>query len=133
MARTLLAPWLTLMAIDTYRYLGFTLLLGLAAPGVAATPAEAEVDHLIAYVDQSNCAFIRNGAKGDSHAAAAHLRQKYHYARGRVETSEQFINHIASGSSMTGNPYLVECAGQEREQSGPWLRKELARFRAATQ
>jgi hypothetical protein len=58
-----------------YRYLGFSLLLGLAAHSAAATPAEAEVDQLISYVDQSNCIFIRNGSKGDSRSAAAHLRQ----------------------------------------------------------
>ena len=114
-----------------YRYLGFSLLLGLAAHSAAATPAEAEVDQLISYVDQSNCIFIRNGSKGDSRSAAAHLRQKYRYARGRVQTSEQFIDYIASGSSMTGKAYLVECAGEAREQSGPWLRKELVRLRRA--
>jgi hypothetical protein len=114
-----------------YRCLGFVWLLALAPHSAGATPGEGEVDQLIAYVDQSTCTFIRNGSKGNSHAAAAHLRQKYRYAQGRVETAEQFIDHIASGSSLTGKPYLVECPGQQREQSAAWLRKELARLRAS--
>src|SRR2546423_15579406 len=108
-----------------YRCLGFISLLALAAHAAAATSAQAEVARLIAYVDQSTCTFIRNGSKGDSHAAAAHLRQKYRYAQNRVETAEQFIDYLASGSSLTGKPYLVECPGQQRERSRDWLRKEL--------
>jgi hypothetical protein len=116
-----------------YRALAFVSLLALAAHSAAAMPAEGEVDQLIGYVDQSTCTFIRNGSKGDSHAAAAHLRQKYRYAQGRVQTAVQFIDHIASGSSLTGKPYWVECPGQQREQSAAWLRKELARLRASAQ
>jgi hypothetical protein len=96
----------------------------------AAASAVSEVDHLIAYVDQSGCAFIRNGSPADSHAAAAHLRQKQRFANGRVKTAEQFIEHIASGSSMSGKPYLVECPGETAQESGPWLSKELQHFRA---
>jgi len=63
----------------------------------AAASAVSEVDHLIAYVDQSGCAFIRNGSPADSHAAAAHLRQKQRFANGRVKTAEQFIDVVKQG------------------------------------
>ena len=60
------------------------------------------------------------------------LRQKYRFANGRVKTAEQFIENIATGSSMTGRPYLVDCPGNKVQESGPWLTKELQRFRAET-
>ena len=102
-----------------------------ASPSRAGESAQGEIDHLIDYVARSNCTFIRNGFRGDSDAAANHLRRKYRYARDRLTTAEQFIDYIASRSSITGRPYVVECPGHERQESGLWLRQELSRFRTA--
>src|SRR5690348_12259160 len=113
--------WNRYTALTMYTRVGLLFFLVSAVQSAAGVPAPSEVDHLIAYVDQSGCAFIRNGSPADSHAAAAHLRQKYRFANGRVKTAEQFIENIATGSSMTGRPYLVDCPGNKVQESGPWL------------
>jgi hypothetical protein len=109
-------------------------LLGLAATAMAATPtvAQTEVHYLLAYIESSECEFYRNGAAYDAAHAAAHLRSKYASmdAAGRIPTAEDFIDRVASRSSLTGRNYDVQCAGQERRWTAPWLRDVLARLRS---
>ena len=110
------------------------LLMCAAVMATQSAPAAApqdEIDHLIAYVERSHCRFVRNGVSTDSTAAAAHLRRKYRYAKGRITSADEFIDHVASSSSMTGKPYLVQCQEQPAEESRLWLHKELTGYRAA--
>ena len=62
--------------------------------------------------------------------ARAHIERKYRYARKEVETAENFIQGLASKSSMTGRPYLVECPGKPRQPAREWLLERLAEIRA---
>ena len=39
---------------------------------------------------------------------------------------------VASGSSMSGQPYLVRCGNSAPMQSGQWLRSELMDLRSVT-
>ena len=66
--------------------------------------------------------------------ARSHLSQKpkYFEDRGMVQTTEQFIEITASGSSMSGQPYLVRCGNSAPVQSGQWLRTELKDLGSAT-
>ncbi|WP_280191573.1 DUF5329 domain-containing protein [Delftia sp. PS-11] len=117
---------LTLLAI------GATALLP-AAPGQAQTNARSrqEVSALLDFVQGSGCLFIRNGSEYSSADARQHLQKKREYLenKGLLNSAEDFITRAATGSSMSGKPYKVRCAGQERP-SAEWLGQELARLRA---
>ena len=64
-------------------------------------------------------------------AAKAHVTAKYEYLkeRGKIDTTESFIENAASKSSFSGKDYLVLCPGVEATPSATWLKAELARFR----
>ena len=82
----------------------------------------------------SGCEFNRNGSWYTAVEAKSHLLQKLKYFedRGMVQTTEQFIEMAASGSSMSGQPYLVRCGNNPPVQSGQWLRSELNDLRSVT-
>jgi hypothetical protein len=78
-----------------------------------------KIDHLIAYIASLNGAtFIRNGDDYSAKDASTHLQMKREKAGKRIKTAEDFILHIATKSSMSGEPYqikfangkLIECA-----------------------
>ncbi|KQY87163.1 DUF5329 domain-containing protein [Pelomonas sp. Root1444] len=113
------------------------LLGGLLTASVGAAPlpasARAEVDALLSHLQASGCEFNRNGSWYAGADAKAHLLKKLDYLEGKdlVKTAEQFIERGASGSSMSGKPYLVRCAGKVPVESAKWLTAELRQVRAA--
>ena len=104
-----------------------TLYLALA-PGALAD-AEREIEYLLAYVADSGCTFHRNGRDHASADAADHLRLKYRRGRRYAESAEDFIDHLATGSSWSGRAYSVSC-GEFTEPTADWLRRALADYRA---
>ena len=104
----------------------------IAAPLPPAS--KAEIDGLLVRLANSGCEFNRNGTWYTAVEAKSHLSQKLKYLedRGMVQTPEQFIELAASGSSMSGQPYLVRCANGAPVQSSQWLRTELKELRSAT-
>lgn len=94
----------------------------------AAAGTEEEIAHLLSYIEQSECLFVRNGKEYSSSEGLAHIERKYDHVRKRVGSAEDFIEYAASRSSMTGTGYLVRC-GAEEVASAAWLKEELARFR----
>ena len=99
------------------------LLLGLVfACGIAA---------LLTAVGSSGGTFIRNDEPGTATAARAHLERKYRYARKKLDSAETFIERVASQSSTTGRPYLVECRGEPQERVQEWLFSRLAEIRGS--
>jgi len=75
---------------------------------------------LIQTVAASNVTFIRNGTEHSAAEAADHLRSKWKRARGKVKTLDQFIENIASKSSMSGRPYQVRTADGELINAADW-------------
>lgn len=96
-------------------------------------PARADVDALMNRLQTSGCEFNRNGSWYSGADAKAHLLKKLDYLEGKdmVSSAEQFIERGATGSSMSGKPYLVRCAGKVPVESATWLKAELAQVRAA--
>jgi len=90
-----------------------------------------EVKFLLEYIGGSGCDFYRNGSWKDAQAARAHLNDKYRYlkARGEISTAEEFIEKVATASSITGEPYQVRCHGGAGVATRPWLLEELVRLR----
>jgi hypothetical protein len=123
-----------------------TFLLGMAAAlltlgAVLTTHAaplpvvpRAHVDALLTRLQTSSCEFNRNGSWYSAGDARAHLLKKLDDLEGKnlVQTAEQFIARGASGSSVSGKPYLVRCAGKAPVESAQWLTAELQRVRAAS-
>lgn len=108
------------------------------AAGVALSTAEAapdakaqrEIDHLLAFVAASPCRFVRSGTEYDGREARDHLARKFDAVRTLVSTADQFVDRIASSSSVTGRAYLVRC-GDRETTARDWLGGELARLRRA--
>ena len=87
-----------------------------------------EIQHLMDYITGSQCRFIRNGKTYDAEAAQAHIQRKYDHVRHRVRTTEDFIDLAASRSSVSGEPYRVQC-GARTLLCAQWLRAELEQLR----
>ena len=90
---------------------------------------DATIQHLIAYVRQSDVTFERNYSRHDATEAAAHIEKKYQHFRDRIESPEQFIELCATASLVTGKQYMI-IDGQGREMpAAEWLNTELVHYR----
>ena len=113
------------------------LIIGLVLlPAARAAPplvAQTEINYLMGFIGNSGCEFYRNGSWHDSKAAEAHLREKYAMleASDRIRSSEDFIEQVATKSSLSGRPYQIRCSGGEALTTNQWLYGVLARFRAS--
>ncbi len=87
------------------------------------------VDHLLGFVEDADCVFIRNGKENGSKAAAKHIRRKYKHFRKEIWTPEDFIRLSATKSERSGKPYMVRVAGSDEMPCAEWLRKELTVYR----
>lgn len=101
----------------------------LACSATGAQPSE--IERLLARLGSSSCEFYRNGTWHGAAEARAHLQKKYDYLarRGLVTGAEEFIAKGATGSSVSGQPYLVRCAGRAAQPSAAWLERELKALR----
>lgn len=90
-----------------------------------------EVDHLLNFVENSNCTINRNGTDYKGKKGVSHISRKYEYFRGDIKNTEDFIKYSATKSTMSGNFYTVSCPGKQTIQTKDWLLNELARFRSA--
>lgn len=100
----------------------------LAAP-MPELPREAAF--LLHFVETSGCRFFRNGTWYDSQHAVAHLRTKFEYlmARHLVDNTDQLIEKGGTSSSLSGQPYAVQCGEAPVVASAAWLRAALIRYR----
>ena len=103
-------------------------LIFVTTPVASEAGTEEEIAHLLEYVENSNCSFIRNGKGYDAAKARKHLEFKYSLAKHTVKTTEDFISRIATKSSVSAIPYKVRCDSQEIP-SADWFKAELIRFR----
>ena len=91
----------------------------------------AKIQALIASVEHlQGATFIRNGSEYDAKAAADHLRQKLDYAGHRIKTAEQFIDKLATSSSMTGIPYKIRYANGTTVESAVYFHEQLRKLEA---
>jgi hypothetical protein len=88
-----------------------------------------KIQKLIAAIeDLEDAMFIRNGTAYPAADAAAHIRGKLKYAGNRIKTADQFIEHLATRSSQSGEPYLIRFQDGREVQSAEFLREELKRI-----
>ncbi|EAW41350.1 hypothetical protein MGP2080_01461 [marine gamma proteobacterium HTCC2080] len=103
------------------------LVLSMALPATELL-VETEINALLEVVAKSGCDFKRNGTLHSSPDAAEHLALKYSRGQRYVETTENFIDRLATKSSWTGRSYTVTCDGVETA-SGTWLHAQLLGLR----
>lgn len=92
---------------------------------------EAEIQHLLNFVENSQCTFIRNGSEHSGADAKAHIVKKYNYFKSRIDNAEEFIEYSATKSTMSGKKYKVKCDGKEY-LTAQWLNDELKNYRNKT-
>lgn len=102
--------------------------------GHAATLAatRSEIDGLLKALQQSGCAFHRNGSWFNATEAKAHMLRKLDHLedkRGGVPSAEAFIEQAATRSSMTGLAYQVRCGTAPAEPSALWMTRTLKQVR----
>jgi hypothetical protein len=106
--------------------------MGVARAGEAAMPPAERilVDRLIEAVGQrSDATFIRNGSDYTAEDAATFLRKKLESQGDGLKSAEEFIDRIASKSSMSGESYRVKLSDGREMSSAQFLRAELQRLK----
>ena len=105
-------------------------LILLAWPIMAsATNMQAEIEYLINRIQNSNCAFIRNGKAHNAEEAIEHILKKYDHFKAKIKTTEDFIDYCASKSMLSGKSYQISCSDKDVVESKDWFSEELKRFR----
>ena len=83
-----------------------------------------EIEYLLSHITASDCVFIRNGKEHEARKASEHLVMKYSHVKKRIKTADDFIDKIASQSSITRRQYGIRCGGVQIP-AGQWLRDAL--------
>ena len=83
-----------------------------------------EIEYLLSYIGASDCVFIRNGKEHQPKKASEHLAMKYSHVKKRIKTADDFIDKIASQSSITRRQYKIRCGGVQIP-ARQWLRDAL--------
>jgi len=107
-----------------------TLLLLLASFSSASETMDAEIDYLLDYVETSGCTFIRNGKEHEPGAARGHLELKRKRGKRYYDSTEEFIEKVASSSSWSGKPYMIQCGDEQAQPIEGWYMAALSRYRS---
>jgi hypothetical protein len=111
------------------RYSLPAILLVLVWPAIAADSMDAEIDFLLDFVEHSGCTFIRNGKEHEPAAARGHLELKRKRGKRYYDSTEEFIERIASSSSWSGKPYLIRCGEEQAKPIKNWYISALSEYR----
>ena len=97
--------------------------------GSIALTEHAKIERLISIVESmDDISFVRNGTVHSAKDAADHLRQKLAAAQGRVTTALQFIDEVASASTITGKEYKIRLSDGRDISAGQFLREQLSKM-----
>jgi uncharacterized protein (DUF2147 family) len=92
-------------------------------------PEEEKINRLIKYVSGlEGATFIRNGEEHSAKDAAEHLQLKRRKAGSKVRTAREFIDELASESSLSGKAYQIRMKDGKTYSSREVLMKELNRI-----
>lgn len=88
-----------------------------------------KIDHLISFVrNLKGATFIRNGSEHTPAAAADHLQMKREKGGSRIKTAKDFIDKIATKSTVSGDLYLIRFANGKEFPSQMVLLNELKKL-----
>ena len=91
---------------------------------IFAMTDQEKIQYLIDQVGKSNMTFIRNGNEHSPSRAKSHLELKLSKSNGSCSV-EDFINKIASKSSITGEPYYIKYPDGRMIKAADWFREKL--------
>jgi hypothetical protein len=115
------------------KFLSFILFFGVVFSGGFALAVEnEEIEYLLSHIATSDCVFIRNGKEHQPQKASEHLAMKYSHVKKRIKTADDFIDKIASQSSITRRQYKIGCDGVQIP-ARQWLRQALESFRISAE
>jgi Family of unknown function (DUF5329) len=122
--------WLRHILINTATG-AITALLAAHAAAQPARSAADEIQYLLGAMERSGCEFQRNGSWHSVAEARAHLERKLADVEKKqpMRSAGEFIDAVATRSSVTGEPYRVRCPGAEPVPSAAWFRQTLERYR----
>lgn len=94
---------------------------------------EQKINYLLDEVEKSGLTFSRNNETHTAKKAKAHLKFKYHSAKGFFFsssniTARNFIDKIASSSSTTGELYYIITKEGKKITTKQWLDEKLKKF-----
>ena len=102
----------------------------LLSVNIALADENEEIQHLLSFISTSDCIFLRNGNEHPPTQAREHLEMKYSHVKKRIKTAEDFIDKIASRSSLSRKQYVVNCNGVVLP-TRQWLQEALASYRTS--
>jgi len=106
----------------------------LLVPGVAFSASmDEEIDFLLETVGSSDCIFTRNGKDHLAEDARDHLQMKRKRGARYFDSSEEFIERLASKSSWSGKPYFIQCGDEPRVTAKEWFTALLEEHRKPNQ
>jgi len=97
----------------------------------AQTDIESKkIEYLLHEIERLKGAkFWRNGSSYSPRQAAEHLRMKWQKAGKTIKTSKDFIEKIASQSSMSGKAYEIEFENGTKTETKAFLNKKLGEWK----
>jgi len=90
---------------------------------------EQEIQHLIKFIQTTDCQYERNGEFYNGLQAVKHINRKYAHYGDEITSAEDFIFYAASKSSFSGQAYRVHCQDKKPQKSQDWLSTELGIYR----
>jgi hypothetical protein len=92
---------------------------------------EAEkIEKLISAIEGlEGATFVRNGQAHSTDESVSHLRRKLESAGQRIKTAKDFIEQIASKSSLTGDEYMIRMPNGQEAKASDFLIQELGKLK----
>ncbi len=105
------------------------LYLSSASNSVFANEMQNEIEHLLNYVENTQCKLERNGDLHSGKYGVKHIKRKYNYFKDKIDSAEKFIELSATKSTMSGKYYMIHCPGKKQQRTQGWLMRELDNYR----
>jgi hypothetical protein len=88
-----------------------------------------KIEWLLNRIQKANITFVRNGSDHSPQEASDHLRSKLQQAGDQIKTLDDFIENLASKSSMSGSPYQVKMPDGSLMNAKDWYGQELKEYK----
>ena len=97
---------------------------------VFASDMQSEINYLLAFLENSECQYERNGKIHTGKDTLDHVKKKYKYFNNKIDSTEKFIEYSATKSTLSGKYYMVLCKDSPKVKTQDWLLQELKNYRS---
>ena len=97
---------------------------------VFASDMQSEINYLLAFLENSECQYERNGKIHTGKDTLNHVKKKYKYFKNKIDSTEKFIEYSATKSTLSGKYYMVLCKDSPKVKTQDWLLQELKNYRS---